>query len=54
MARKDGLKFGDLGPRAAHLCVDAQRMFSEETDWHTPWLARILPNIERIAAAHPA
>ncbi|GAA0254042.1 N-carbamoylsarcosine amidase [Methylorubrum aminovorans] len=53
MAGKDGLKFGELGPRAAHLCVDAQRMFAEETDWHTPWLARILPNIERLTAAHP-
>jgi len=32
MARQDGLKFGDLGSRAAHLCVDAQPMFSEKTD----------------------
>jgi len=32
MARKDGVKFGDFGPRAAHLCVDAQRMFSEKID----------------------
>ena len=53
MAGKDGLKFGELGPRAVHLCVDAQRMFSEETDWHTPWLARILPNIERLTAVRP-
>ncbi|HJE24725.1 MAG TPA: cysteine hydrolase [Methylorubrum populi] len=53
MAGNQGLKFGALGAKAVHLCVDAQRMFSEETDWHTPWLARILPNIERLAAAHP-
>ncbi|MEE7455530.1 cysteine hydrolase [Methylorubrum populi] len=53
MAGRDGLKFGGLGLKAAHLCVDAQRMFAEETDWHTPWLARILPNLERITAAHP-
>ncbi|WP_286161862.1 hypothetical protein [Methylobacterium sp. AMS5] len=53
MAHKDGLRFGDLGPRAVPPCVDASRMVSEETDWHTPWLARILPNIERIAAARP-
>lgn len=45
-----GLRFGALDERTVHLCVDAQRMFAEETDWHTPWLRRILPAIERIAA----
>ena len=52
MADNDGLKFGGLGARAAHVCVDAQRLFSEKTDWHTPWLARILPNLGRLCAAH--
>jgi nicotinamidase-related amidase len=26
-----------------------QRMFCEETPWHTPWMARILPVVERVA-----
>ncbi|POR43828.1 cysteine hydrolase [Methylobacterium sp. V23] len=30
-----------------------QRMFLEETDWHTPWMARVLPRVERLVAAHP-
>ena len=49
-----GLRFGALGERTTHLCVDAQRMFAEKTDWHTPWLNRILPRIERITAAQPS
>lgn len=52
MQPEPGLRFGPLGQRTCHLCVDAQRMFAEETDWHTPWLRRILPAIERIGAAH--
>lgn len=47
-----GLRFGPLGKRTVHLCVDAQRMFAEETDWHTPWLRQVLPAIERIASSH--
>lgn len=54
MAGGEGLRFGGLGPRAVHVCVDAQRMFAEETAWHTPWLGRILPRLERLCAAHPA
>ncbi len=53
MAGDDGLKFGRIGHRAAHVCVDAQRLVSEETDWHTPWLRKILPHLERLCAAHP-
>ena len=48
-----GLRYGKLGESCVHLCVDMQRMFAERTDWHTPWLPRILPNIERLAEAHP-
>lgn len=44
---------GALGPNCLHLCVDMQRMFLEETDWHTPWMARVLPRVERLVAAHP-
>lgn len=43
-----------LGASCAHLCVDMQRMFAEQTDWHTPWMDRVLPAVERLAAARPA
>lgn len=38
----------------AHICVDMQRLFSEKTPWHTPWLARITPAVCKLVAAHPA
>jgi nicotinamidase-related amidase len=37
-----------------HLCCDMQRMFAEETEWHTPWMPRVMPLVRRIAEAHPA
>lgn len=40
--------------RAAHLCVDMQRMFAEDTDWRTPWMDGVLPVVTEIAAAHPS
>lgn len=43
-----------LGRHCAHLCVDCQRMFVERTDWHLPWMARVLPVVASIAGAHPA
>ena len=42
-----------LDHRTAHLCVDMQRMFAEETPWHAPWVKRVLPRIERLVSAHP-
>ncbi|HEV7344477.1 MAG TPA: isochorismatase family cysteine hydrolase [Devosia sp.] len=40
---------GELtGQNHAHLCVDMQRMFAEPTDWHAPWLVRVLPAVEAI------
>ena len=47
------LAFGPIGDNAVHLCVDMQRMFAARTEWHMPWLHRVLPNIITIAAAHP-
>ena len=38
-----GLHFGPLGANWVHLCVDMQRMFAEQTDWHAPWMQRVLP-----------
>jgi nicotinamidase-related amidase len=50
---KGGLRFGPLGESWVHLCVDMQRMFAEETDWKTPWLARVLPQVVRLVAPAP-
>jgi nicotinamidase-related amidase len=51
--KKHGLRFGPLGERCAHLCVDMQRLFAEDTDWHTPWMDRVRPQVQRLAEAHP-
>jgi nicotinamidase-related amidase len=48
------LPFGPLTDRTAHLCVDMQNVFAEETPWHTPWMARVLPIVTRIAERHPS
>jgi nicotinamidase-related amidase len=40
-----------LSARTAHLCIDMQRLFAEETDWHTPAMAGIVPNIGKLAEA---
>jgi nicotinamidase-related amidase len=55
---QDGLRHGKLGRGklgrgTAHLCVDMQALFTGGTAWHTPWLDRVLPVVERLAAAHP-
>lgn len=38
----------DLDRNWAHICVDMQSLFAEETDWHVPWLRRIQPAIEAL------
>lgn len=53
MEEENGFRYGPLSARCAHLCIDMQRLFAEPTDWHAPWMARTLPVVERIAAAHP-
>ncbi|SHK17972.1 Nicotinamidase-related amidase [Roseomonas rosea] len=53
MSDEKGLRFGPLGTGCAHLCIDMQNLFAEGTEWHTPWMRRVLPVIERIATAHP-
>jgi nicotinamidase-related amidase len=47
----DGLRYGELPPSTAHICVDAQNMFAGQTDWRTPWLGRILPRIVELSRA---
>lgn len=36
-----------------HICVDVQTLFAAETDWHAPWLQRVLPAIEAIVEREP-
>lgn len=38
---------------AAHLCVDMQNLFAEDTPWRTPWMARVLPNVVSLTRARP-
>lgn len=49
----DAAAIETLNEHCAHLCVDMQRMFAEETDWKTPWMPRVLPRVEQLVAAHP-
>jgi hypothetical protein len=35
-----------------HICVDAQRMFADETPWYVPWMARVLPALEELSERH--
>lgn len=46
--------FDPFARPTVHLCVDMQRMFRGETEWHTPWFSKVLPQIELLAAAGPA
>jgi hypothetical protein len=50
----EGLRFGPLGNSWVHLCVDMQRMFAEPTEWHTPWMERVLPNVVAVVELDPA
>lgn len=50
--RREGLRFGPLGADAFHLCVDMQRVFAEDTPWQMPWMARVLPQVVRLASGH--
>ena len=54
MPGDDCIQDQPLGPRCVHLCVDMQNLFAEGSDWHTPWMNRVLPMVERLVAAHPA
>jgi nicotinamidase-related amidase len=54
MKDENTLRFGALTNTCLHICVDMQRLFAEDTDWHTPWMERVLPNVVRLVAAHPA
>lgn len=51
--KEDALRFGPIGPHAAHLCVDMQRLFAEDTAWRTPWMQRVAPKVRSIVEAQP-
>jgi nicotinamidase-related amidase len=51
---EEGLRFGPVQEGWVHLCVDMQRMFAEATDWHTPWMERVLPNVVALVELDPA
>jgi nicotinamidase-related amidase len=42
-----------LTDRTVHLCIDMQRIFSNEGPWATPWMERVLPVIAEIATRFP-
>lgn len=49
----ESLPYGPLGTGTAHLCIDMQTVFMERTDWHVPWMERVVPSVLRLARAHP-
>ncbi|MFN4282701.1 MAG: cysteine hydrolase family protein [Alphaproteobacteria bacterium] len=53
-AASGGLRQEIAAAGAVHLCVDMQRMFAEPTPWRTPWMARVAPVVESVAARHAA
>lgn len=50
--KSPGLRFGPISA-AAHLCVDMQRIFAEDTPWKMPWMLRVLPLVEMLVGRHP-
>src|SRR5436305_10660194 len=54
MTLSSPLRFGPLGSKTAHLCIDMQNLFAEDTPWHTPWMTRVLPMVAEIAERHAA
>jgi len=50
----EGLRFGPLGDHWVHMCIDMQRMFAGGTEWHTPWMERVLPNVISVVDLDPA
>src|SRR5689334_7187285 len=48
------MRFGPLAESWVHLCVDMQRMFAGATEWHTPWMERVLPQVVHIVELDPS
>ena len=43
-----------IGAHAVHLCIDMQRLFTNEGPWPTPWMERVLPVVVAIVERAPA
>jgi nicotinamidase-related amidase len=52
-SKPEGLRHGPLSGQTVHICVDMQRLFAEDTEWKTPWMKRVLPNVVRLVDDHP-
>ena len=48
-----GLRFGALGEETLHLCVDMQNLFATGSEWATPWMERVLPNVVTLIEHKP-
>ena len=48
-----GLRFGAIGKRAVHACIDMQRLFAEGSDWSSPAVHAIESKVSRISAHAP-
>jgi nicotinamidase-related amidase len=44
---------GPLTEHTLHLCIDMQRLFSQDGPWHTPWMTRVLPVVARLSERFP-
>jgi nicotinamidase-related amidase len=42
-----------LTEKTVHLCIDMQRIFSNDGVWPTPWMNRVLPMVAEIACRFP-
>jgi nicotinamidase-related amidase len=54
MIEPTGLRHGSIPATAAHLCVDMQRLFADATEWNTPWMRRVLPQVVRLCERDPS
>lgn len=43
-----------IGPNTAHLCIDMQRLFSDEGPWPMAWMPRVTPKVEQLVARAPS
>lgn len=48
-----GLRFGAIGTRAVHAAIDMQLLFAEDTEWASPVVHAIEPQVRRISAHAP-
>jgi nicotinamidase-related amidase len=42
-----------IGPNTAHLCIDMQRLFSDEGPWPMAWMPRVTPKVEQLVERAP-